>query len=278
MKRRYLTRQRTSHKFIVPPMSQSALYNQQQKIEWEQRVLEQNIFLLNETLHEVRKINNQLKASILQLSHALNSVYIDASKSNEIENIRKNIEANTSLLSIRMDAYDMILNPESIENEMVVSIPVYKKIEKVYKCLYAQKKEKNIEIQMSGHSIQCFRLSNTIELAFFIVIDNAIKYSRENGVITIKFMNYTCSLEVSFMNWGIRPLEEEWTHLTERGFRSKTIIDKTTIKGSGLGLFLLQQICDLNNVVLNIHIGNERKIIDGLTYSPFIVKFTFSEQ
>ena len=272
-----MARQRTKQNLIIPSKSQSALYNLQIKIEEERRDLEQNVSLLNETLHEVRRINNQLKASALQLSNALNDAHFDINKHSEIENIRKNIEANASLLSIRMDAYDMILNPDSIENEMIVPLSVFRKVEKVYKCLYAQKKEKNIDIRMSGHSNHLFRLSNIIELAFFIIIDNAIKYSPENEVVTIDFKENSSSLAVSFKNWGIRPHEEEEAHLTERGFRSKIITRKTTVKGSGLGLYLLKQICDMNNVVLNIHIGKEGEMIDGLTFSPFIVKLTFSE-
>ena len=79
-------------------VSKSAIREEQEQLESEEKTLKQNISLLNETLHEVRKINNQLKSSALQLSNALRSAYIDSNNSIEIENIRKNIEANTSLL------------------------------------------------------------------------------------------------------------------------------------------------------------------------------------
>ena len=169
-------------------VSKSSIREEQEQLESEEKTLKQNISLLNETLHEVRKINNQLKSSALQLSNALRSAYIDSNNSIEIENIRKNIEANTSLLSIRMDTYDMIFNPDSIKDDMVVPISIYKKIEKVYKCLYAQRKKKDIDVKMDGHTGRVFRLNNTIELAFFIIVDNAIKYSPVNEEVKIEFL------------------------------------------------------------------------------------------
>lgn len=114
-------------------VSKSEMREKKELLENEEKTLKQNISLLNETLHEVRKINNQLKSSALQLSNALQYACIDSNNSTEIENIRKNIEANTSLLSIRMDTYDMILNPDSIKDDMVVPIFIYKKIEKILK-------------------------------------------------------------------------------------------------------------------------------------------------
>lgn len=108
-------------------VSKSEMREKKELLENEEKTLKQNISLLNETLHEVRKINNQLKSSALQLSNALQYACIDSNNSTEIENIRKNIEANTSLLSIRMDTYDMILNPDSIKDDMVVPIFIYKR-------------------------------------------------------------------------------------------------------------------------------------------------------
>ena len=48
-------------------VSKSAIREEQEQLESEEKTLKQNISLLNETLHEVRKINNHLKSSALQL-------------------------------------------------------------------------------------------------------------------------------------------------------------------------------------------------------------------
>lgn len=238
--------------------------------------LKSDISLFNETLHEVRKINNQLKSSALQLSDSI--VRFSADKDSpdvkEIDDIRKNIEANTELLSIRMDAYDALFNPNTITEDMAVSIDIYKKVEKIYKCLYALRKKNNLIVEFYGHTYRSYKLRNTIELGFFIILENAMKYSPINEKIKVEFLECGDSLEVAFKSWGIRPFDGEIKKVTEKGFRSEKV-KKHNIPGSGIGLYLLDQICQVNNVGLFISIGNGSKKINSINYSPFIVRLTF---
>ena len=94
------------------------------------------------------------------------------------------------------------------------------------------------------------------------VMNNAIKYSPNGDNITAEFFEREDQLEVVFTNWGIRPLDNEISKIKERGFRSERVIKETTIEGSGLGLYLLEQICDSNDVELRILIGNGSKRVN----------------
>lgn len=239
------------------------------------RDLEADIRLLNDTIHEIRKINNQIKSSSLQLSNELKSVYIEEEHFQRIKNIRKNIEANSQLLSIRMDAYDMLLNPEYGGEDMIVPIDVYRKVDKIRKCLYAIRVEKGLNIILNGHTERKYRLNNNIELALFIIFENAIKYSPENETITADFFEVGDDLEIIVSNLGVQPSDEEFPRLRERGFRSENVTEKTNIEGSGLGLYLLEQICVSNNVKLQIYTGPNVKKFNGINYTPFNVKLTF---
>ena len=100
-------------------------------------------------------------------------------------------------------------------------------------------------------------------------------FSPENETITINFSENTNGLIVTFKNWAICPTDDEMQKLTERGYRSSIIRQKTNINGSGLGLYLLKQLCQSNNVEFNISKGNELKMISGVKYNPFIVTLTF---
>lgn len=241
----------------------------------QEETLKSNILHFNETLHEVRKINNQLKASADQLYKEIRALKGDYEEMKEIINISKNIEANTNLLSIRMDAYDMMSNPGRFANDMIVETPIYRKVEKVYKCLHAKRKEKNLNISLKGKTEMTFKLNSMIELAFFIIIENAIKYSPDSGEISVDFLEgYNC-LTVRFKNWGICPKAEELPFLYDRGFRAEKIINTTSIEGSGLGLFLLKEICTDNGVDVKIVVGDERFSQKGYNYKPFIVTLIF---
>lgn len=240
-----------------------------------ENLLEVNRKLLDDTLHEIRKINNQIKGNIHDLSKAIDSIGIyDENIDRYIHNTLKTIEGNSTLLSIRMDAYDILFNPASASKELDIMLGVYSKVEKVYKCLYPSKKEKNIEILLNGGSVKEFRLRNSIELAFFIIIENAIKYSPEGETINITFTDTKYGLDVEFCNWAICPEEDEMPKLTERGYRAK-VVSKMKYEGSGLGLYLLKQICQTNNVSYHFEKADESRFISGIMYNPFMVTLSF---
>lgn len=70
------------------PLNDKKIQEEREKITAERERLNSDIALFNDTLHEVRKINNQLKSSALQLSNALKGIYIDDL---EDEKVIKNI-------------------------------------------------------------------------------------------------------------------------------------------------------------------------------------------
>lgn len=252
---------------------------QKGKKELEDRLndLENDRRLVDDTIHEIRNINNQLKSNSLKLSNALKGVVLsDEQQSSYISNTLLTLCANASLLSIRMDSYDMMMNPSALSKEMSGLIGVYGKVEKVYKCLYSTRVDKRINIKLDGKSNLKFRLKSTIEIAFFIILENAIKYSPEGEEIIISFTEKNRQLIVVFKNFGIVPSDNEMRRLTERGYRASEIVHAKKIKGNGLGLYLLDQICVANKVAYDIRKGKETKILGGQEYKPFIVTLVFS--
>lgn len=254
------------------------LKEKEKRISDRERLVDTDRKVLEDTLHEIRKINNQIKGNILELEKLIDGhIEEDGYSERHIKNALKTIDGNSSLLSIRMDAYDILYNPASINTELDLMIGVYSKIEKVYKCLYSSKKEKNLDIILKGGSEKKFRLRNSIELAFFIIIENAIKYSPEDDEITISFQETDSDLRVQFQNWGICPALEEMPLLTHRGFRSSSVSDNTNYSGSGLGLYLLDQICHTNHVDYTINVDESYKYYKGLKYNPFVVSLQFKD-
>ena len=253
-----------------------ALNEKEQNLDDRFRILEANSNLLDDTLHEIRKINQQMQSNISILYDTVNNLYVDdENRKKLILNTLKTLDANSTLLSIRMNAYDILFNPDSARKELDSMLTVYSKVEKVYKCLYPSRKDKNLEIILHGGSKKQFRLRYSIELAFFIVIENAIKYSPEGEQISIFFEDTLNGLNVKFCNWAICPNDEEFNRLTERGFRSKKVANKTEYKGRGLGLFLLKEICETNQVNYQFSKEQNTKTISGQNYNQFVVTLSF---
>lgn len=257
---------------------ENSFREKEQLLEEKERILDANRKLLDDTLHEIRKINNQIKGNIHDLTKVIDSQEIeDEDVDRHIHNTLKTIEGNSTLLSIRMDAYDILFNPASASKELDILLGVYSKVEKVYKCLYPSKREKGLDIKLIGGSVKEFRLRNSIELAFFIIIENAIKYSPENDEINISFSDTQNGLDVEFCNWAICPQDDELSHLTERGYRSKAVSSKKNYEGSGLGLYLLKEICRSNDVDYQFKVKQESKNIFGVIYNPFVVQLSFHD-
>lgn len=236
-----------------------------------ERVHNQKILLEN-TLHEIRKLNNQLKNSVDIFLSETNKPRRDWERINDV---CKDIYSTASLMSIRFDYYDFEVNPTLNTNAIEIPIPIYKKIEKIYKCLTNRIIKKGLHVILDGKSYNLYRTSSIIEIALFIIIDNAIKYALEGSDIKIKFKEEGKKLSVTFNNWGICPDGSEKELLTERGFRSKKIVDSKKYDGRGIGLFILNTICQIIGVKLRITIGTDNKYYDGYRYSPFIVELKF---
>jgi hypothetical protein len=77
------------------------------------------------------------------------------------------------------------------------------------------------------------------------------------------------------MNWGIRPGDDEIKKLTDRNYRSRNVINRNVEEGRGIGLYLLNQICSVNDIQLKIKLGNDNKYHNGYRYSPFFVEMKF---
>lgn len=119
---------------------------------------------LENVLHEVKNFISQLVASADELSDEINKKW-DRTK---IERLSKNIYSLTNLLSTRIEAYNLEVSPASIDSTVKIPIPIFKKVEKAYKCLYKIKEEKNLNVDMHPQNYDNFEASRSLELVFFI--------------------------------------------------------------------------------------------------------------
>ena len=244
------------------------------QLEQEKSRLQVEKELLDNTIHEVRKLNNQVKGFTQKLSYNLSNL---RERTDHIDKLNLDIIATANLMSIRLNTYDLEVNPELNINSSPKEIPIYKKIEKIYKCLCIEINKKCLTVKLEGKSYNLFNASDVIEIAFFILLENAIKYSPQGRAIDITFKERGDELILSFKNWGIRPRENEISMLTNRGYRGSTIKDDSSIEGRGIGLYLFKLICESNNILYKIRLGDDNYYENSYRYSPFIVELHFKD-
>ncbi|MGI6711091.1 MAG: ATP-binding protein [Bacilli bacterium] len=112
-----------------------------------------------------------------------------------------------------------------------------KKLEKLF--IYsAKKKQQTIKIKSANEEYSVYA-HDDIFLAFFILIENTIKYSPKGGQIEIELKKDRLAnkLTIIFINESDYISQESCSRLTEKGFQAENYKE-----GSGLGLFLANQI------------------------------------
>lgn len=222
--------------------------------------------VLDDTLHELRKLNNVLKKQAFDLKKHIEKGEFDPSK---IELRSKNILSTSQLISVRLNAYDFTLNPASIENNQKTNLILYRKFEKAKHCLETLFIEKQIQISFNGVSHCLQEFYDIIEILPFILFENAIKYAPNESAINCTFSNSENTLKsIKIINESFLPSEDEIPLLFEKKVRGK---NTDRISGGGVGLYTAKLICEYNNINININVEEQKKI-EGKSFGYFVIQ------
>ena len=152
--------------------------------------------------------------------------------------------ANSMLALARLDAggqhreYDVIdLNEIALAGVRRVSA-------------FAEQKEINVHLENNGHA---FVIGDPVllEQALLVLVDNAIKYNRPGGQVTLRTAVNDGKAQLEVIDTGIGIPTEHLPHLGERFYR----VDKARSReagGTGLGLSIAHSIATLHGGSLNI--------------------------
>jgi hypothetical protein len=234
--------------------------------------LNENKELLDNTFHELRKLNQQLKRQTESLTKEINGYNPDFQR---IKYLGLNVFSTSRLISSRLNTYDFSLNPDLAIANVKKPTPLFKRFEKVIHCLRIESEQRNVNLHINGSSYKKIKANEVIELLPFLLIENALKYSPKNEHVNVKIAETEDQLQIRIVNWGPRPTDQEINTLTERGVRGRNASDIES--GSGLGLFLSNFICEMHDIEFVIKIGDERKYLNNKVYSEFIVDLKCTE-
>ncbi|VYU64776.1 sensor histidine kinase [Clostridium tertium] len=124
-------------------------------------------------------------------------------------------------------------------------------------------KMKSIEIQLEEvDKISIIHDKNWVREAFFNILENAVKYTSENGVIKVKIQGYEMFTRVDIKDNGVGIKEEELPKIFARFYRGENSRD---IEGIGIGLYLTREI--ISNQGGYIKVKSSSK---GSTFSVFL--------
>ena len=168
-----------------------------------------------------------------------------------------------------------MLNISKIEaGEIKLSATKYDVVSQIFETLLSFEKkidEKHIEIEgfenMNAVIIEADR--DLIQQVIYNLFDNAVKFTPENGKITVAAHGDSDSTTVTIRNSGAGVSEEEISRIFERFYK----VDKSRsfdTKGVGLGLYIVKTI-------VNMHDGEISASSKQGEYTEFSFEIPFSE-
>lgn len=136
-------------------------------------------------------------------------------------------------------------NPDfQVEKEPVSLMQIFSDISRSSKVIGHKK---NIQfIEDFPQDDPCMMLGDYVRLRqmFLVIVDNAIKFSNDNGIIKTRIYKENEKLYISIADEGVGISDEELPYIFEKFYKSKL---KQNEKGTGLGLMIAKQIAIKHN-------------------------------
>lgn len=237
---------------------------------------------LNKMAYELKIDDEAQKSFIANVSHELKTPmtsiggFIDGILDGTIppEQEKKYLSIVSSEVKRLSRMVVSMLNISKIEaGEIQLSETKYDVGKQIFETLLSFEKkidEKNIEIigfeNMNGVIIEADR--DMIQQVIYNLFDNAVKFTPENGKITVEAQNSSEGTRVTIRNSGAGVSEEEISRIFERFYK----VDKSRsfdTKGVGLGLYIVKTI-------INMHEGEITASSKQGEYTEFSFEIPFS--
>ncbi|MEE0886837.1 MAG: ATP-binding protein [Treponema sp.] len=185
---------------------------------------------------------------------------------NTIQNIQKNARAINIIIQNVLDSYK-ISDRRYIINPKILNLENSLKKETEFLSKKAENKNQNFIFKCSVKEPCVFCDEYSLKGIYENLVDNAIKYTKYNGNITVSIEEQEDSIILNVIDDGQGIPKEKQEILFDR-FAKIGSNPTGSEKSCGLGLFVVNEICKLNNLILEY---SENKSAE--TGSIFSVKF-----
>lgn len=187
-------------------------------------------------------------------------------KSDSLKNIFESAREINLIIQNALNSYK-ISDGRYIVNKKILNLLEELEYENSFLLRKAKAKNQTFEFLCNVKNPKVFCDENSLKGIYANLLDNAIKYSEIGGKIKVKISSNENFLLLSVVDEGVGIPEEKRSHLFERFAQIGT---KATAqeKSCGLGLYVVNEICKLNDILLEYS-----ENADAESGSIFTVKF-----
>lgn len=212
----------------------------------------------------VSDITHQVKTPISNIR-----MYSDTIINNDLSKEQEKEFLN--VISNQVDKLEFLMDSLTKMSKLETNrIVLNKESSKFMECIEKAKEQvrplaenKNIEIEIAGKNyIVSYDKKWTLE-AICNILENAIKYTNQNGKIRIHLEKLENFLKIDVIDNGIGIDEENMSNIFKRFFRERKVHN---IDGVGIGLYLSKNIIENQNGYIKV----KSKVNKGTTFSVFL--------
>lgn len=110
---------------------------------------------------------------------------------------------------------------------------------------------RHVRLQLEGEPVVIIGAQQIIEEMVYNICDNAIKYNRDGGSVTVRLRRCVDGVELTVSDTGIGIPQEDLGHIFERFYRVNKSHSKE-IGGTGLGLSIVKHGAMFHNAALSV--------------------------
>ncbi len=185
-------------------------------------------------------VSHELKTPLTSISGYAEIIKTGIAKPEDVERFAGKIYDESQRLITLVG--DIIKLSQLEGNEIQVeyaNIDLYSLCQSVIEQLEMAAEKKNIKFYLSGDRVQLYTATKIVEEIIFNLLDNAVKYNKQDGKVDVKVIQCMDGVELSVADTGIGISKDEIERVFERFYR----VDKSHSKeigGTGLGLSIVK--------------------------------------
>lgn len=144
------------------------------------------------------------------------------------------------MMSVRLNIVDYESEPSV--SGTIEKISVFRKVEKVFLSFQRKLRVKKLTSSFTGSSFSTVSGPDILDIALFVLIENAIKYSPIHGDVLIDITEDEKHITVKVESWGPCIAANEKARIFDRGFRGAAAENSKRESGAGVGLYAASAI------------------------------------
>ena len=146
-----------------------------------------------------------------------------------------------------------VLNLTKVENQTILTdVNTYNISEQIRTCvllLENQWSSKNIELSLDFDEYEIKANEELMKQVFINLLDNAIKFSPEGGVVSVEIFEDTSHISVAIKNSGDEIPKDKIDKIFNKFYQAD---ESHAAKGNGVGLAIVKKIVTLHNGKINV--------------------------